>query len=137
MHPVHVPLGCPFAEPSRTLLLSRSLPRAEDHCRGKPGPRRSEGDSRGGVAAEASDPESAASSLSGASEDGGTGDRKRLKSKGSAGRRRFGKPKARERQRGEWQARGLSFPLWRGRGVFQVLRVGWGSAFSLAPDPLQ
>lgn len=70
----------------------------------KPGPRRVEGDGRGG--AEASDPETAASSLSGASEEGSTVERKRQKQKGGAGRRRFGKPKARERQRGEPDTRG-------------------------------
>lgn len=74
----------------------------EDHCRMKPGPRRVDGDSRAGVGGEASDPESAASSFSGASEDGSASERKRQKQKGSTGRRRFGKPKARERQRGEW-----------------------------------
>lgn len=73
----------------------------EDHCRVKPGPRRAEGDGRGGAAGEASDPESAASSLSGASEEGCNPERRRQKQKGGAGRRRFGKPKARERQRGE------------------------------------
>lgn len=67
----------------------------------KPGPRRAEGDGRGGAAGEASDPESAASSLSGASEEGSNPERRRQKQKGGAGRRRFGKPKARERQRGE------------------------------------
>lgn len=68
----------------------------------KPGPRRADGDSRAGVGGEASDPESAASSFSGVSEEGSASERKRQKQKGSAGRRRFGKPKARERQRGEW-----------------------------------
>lgn len=67
----------------------------------KPGPRRAEGDGRGGAAGEASDPESAASSLSGVSDEGSNMERKRQKQKGGAGRRRFGKPKARERQRGE------------------------------------
>lgn len=70
----------------------------------KPGPRRAEGDGRGGAAGEASDPESAASSLSGVSEEGSNVERKRQKQKGGAGRRRFGKPKARERQRGEGKA---------------------------------
>uniref|UniRef100_A0A286XTQ6 Coiled-coil domain containing 106 n=2 Tax=Cavia porcellus TaxID=10141 RepID=A0A286XTQ6_CAVPO len=65
----------------------------------KPGPRRVEGDSRAGAGGEASDPESAASSLSEASEEGSASDRKRQKQKGSASRKRFGKPKARERQR--------------------------------------
>lgn len=73
----------------------------EDHCRLKPGPRRAEGDGRGGPGGEASDPESAASSLSGASAQGSNGERKRQKQKGGTGRRRFGKPKARERQRGK------------------------------------
>lgn len=72
----------------------------------KPGPRRVEGDGRGGAGGEASDPETAASSLSGASEEGSTVERKRQKQKGGAGRRRFGKPKARERQRGEPDTRG-------------------------------
>lgn len=75
---------------------------SEDHCRMKPGPRRVEGDSRAGVGGEASEPESAASSFSGVSEEGSASERKRQKQKGSTGRRRFGKPKARERQRGEW-----------------------------------
>lgn len=78
----------------------------DDHCRGKPGPRRTEGDGRGGTGGEASDPESAASSLSGASEEGSTVERKRQRQKGGPGRRRFGKPKARERQRGELGKRG-------------------------------
>lgn len=84
-----------------------SCPSPDDHCRGKPGPRRAEGDGRGGTGGEASDPESAASSVSGASEEGSTMERKRQKQKGGPGRRRFGKPKARERQRGEWGTRGL------------------------------
>jgi hypothetical protein len=67
----------------------------------KPGPRRVDGDSRAGVG-EASDPESAASSFSGVSEDGSASERKRQKQKGSTSRKRFGKTKARERQRGEW-----------------------------------
>lgn len=67
----------------------------------KPGPRRVEGDGRGGAGGEASDPESATSSISGASEEGSNTDRKRQRQKGGASRRRFGKPKARERQRGE------------------------------------
>lgn len=75
---------------------------SEDHCRVKPGTRRVDGDSRAGDGGEASDPESPASSLSGISEEGSANERKRQKQKGSAGRRRFGKPKARERQRGEW-----------------------------------
>uniref|UniRef100_A0A667I661 Coiled-coil domain containing 106 n=1 Tax=Lynx canadensis TaxID=61383 RepID=A0A667I661_LYNCA len=82
-------------------FISSARMDAEDHCRVKPGPRRAEGDGRGGAGGEASDPESAASSLSGASEEGSAVERKRQKQKGSAGRRRFGKPKARERQRGE------------------------------------
>lgn len=68
----------------------------------KPGPRRVDGESRAGVGEEASDPESAASSFSGVSEEGSASERKRQKPRGSTGRRRFGKPKARERQRGEW-----------------------------------
>lgn len=67
----------------------------------KPGPRRVEGDSRGGAGGEASDPESAASTISGVSEEGSNIDRKRQRQKGGPSRRRFGKPKARERQRGE------------------------------------
>ena len=89
-------------------MSSRLSP--DDHCRGKPGPRRAEGDGRGGTGGEASDPESAASSLSGASEEGSTVERKRQKQKGGPGRRRFGKPKARERQRGEWGTRGAGGP---------------------------
>ncbi|CAO2627207.1 Coiled-coil domain-containing protein 106 [Lemmus lemmus] len=83
-------------------FISSARMDAEDHCRMKPGPRRVDGDSRAGVGGEASDPESAASSFSGASEEGSASERKRQKQKGSTGRRRFGKPKARERQRGEW-----------------------------------
>eukprot|EP00073_Rattus_norvegicus_P043431 XP_017445457.1 PREDICTED: coiled-coil domain-containing protein 106 isoform X3 [Rattus norvegicus] len=83
-------------------FISSARMDAEDHCRMKPGPRRADGDSRAGVGGEASDPESAASSFSGLSEEGSASERKRQKQKGSAGRRRFGKPKARERQRGEW-----------------------------------
>ena len=90
---------------SRVCVSSRPSP--DDHCRGKPGPRRAEGDRRGGTGGEASDPESAASSVSGASEEGSTMERKRQKQKGGPGRRRFGKPTARERQRGEWGTRGL------------------------------
>lgn len=67
----------------------------------KPGPRRVESDSRGGAGGEASDPESAASTISGVSEEGSNIDRKRQRQKGGPSRRRFGKPKARERQRGE------------------------------------
>nr|XP_012605698.1 coiled-coil domain-containing protein 106 isoform X3 [Microcebus murinus]XP_012605699.1 coiled-coil domain-containing protein 106 isoform X3 [Microcebus murinus] len=82
-------------------FISSARMDAEDHCRVKPGPRRVEGDSRGGAGGEASDLESAASSLSGASEEGSASERRRQRQKGSAGRRRLGKPKARERQRGE------------------------------------
>uniref|UniRef100_H0UT87 Coiled-coil domain containing 106 n=1 Tax=Cavia porcellus TaxID=10141 RepID=H0UT87_CAVPO len=82
-------------------FISSARMDAEDHCCMKPGPRRVEGDSRAGAGGEASDPESAASSLSEASEEGSASDRKRQKQKGSASRKRFGKPKARERQRGE------------------------------------
>ncbi|TKC34280.1 hypothetical protein EI555_009765 [Monodon monoceros] len=82
-------------------FISSARMDAEDHCRLKPGPRRAEGDGRGGAGGEASDPESAASSLSGASAQGSNGERKRQKQKGGTGRRRFGKPKARERQRGK------------------------------------
>ncbi|XP_027715914.1 coiled-coil domain-containing protein 106 [Vombatus ursinus] len=93
---------------------------AEDHCRGKPGPRRAEGaDGRGG--GEASDPESAASSLSGGSEEGGSAERKRQKQKGAAGRRRFGKPKARERQRVK-DADGVLCRYKKILGTFQKLK---------------
>nr|BAB93550.1 unnamed protein product [Mus musculus] len=82
-------------------FISSARMDAEDYCRMKPGPRRVDGDSRAGVG-EASDPESAASSFSGVSEDGSASERKRQKQKGSTSRKRFGKTKARERQRGEW-----------------------------------
>nr|XP_005911649.1 PREDICTED: coiled-coil domain-containing protein 106 [Bos mutus] len=104
-----------------------------DHCRGKPRPRRAEGDSRGGTGGEASDPcscihtplvalpESAASSLSGASEEGSTVGRKRQKQKGGPGRRRFGKPKARERQRVK-DADGVLCRYKKILGTFQKLK---------------
>ncbi|XP_072463804.1 coiled-coil domain-containing protein 106 isoform X2 [Notamacropus eugenii] len=88
---------------------------AEDHCRGKPGPRRAEG------SGEASDPESAASSLSAGSEEGGSAERKRQKQKGAAGRRRFGKPKARERQRVK-DADGVLCRYKKILGTFQKLK---------------
>nr|XP_035952717.1 coiled-coil domain-containing protein 106 isoform X2 [Halichoerus grypus] len=94
---------------------------AEDHCRVKPGPRRVEGDGRGGAGGEASDPESAASSISGASEEGSTMERKRQKQKGGAGRRRFGKPKARERQRVK-DADGVLCRYKKILGTFQKLK---------------
>lgn len=102
-------------------FISSARMDAEDHCRAKSGPRRAEGDSRSGTVAEASDPESAASSLSGASEDADTGDRKRPKQKGSAGRRRFGKPKARERQRVK-DADGVLCRYKKILGTFQKLK---------------
>ncbi|XP_057352450.1 coiled-coil domain-containing protein 106 isoform X1 [Manis pentadactyla] len=102
-------------------FISSARMDAEDHCRLKPGPRRSEGDSRGGAGGEASDPESAASSLSGASEEGGNSERKRQKQKGGAGRRRFGKPKARERQRVK-DADGVLCRYKKILGTFQKLK---------------
>ncbi|KAF6076823.1 coiled-coil domain containing 106 [Phyllostomus discolor] len=71
--------------------------------------------------AEASDPESAASSLSGVSEEGSNMDRKRQKQKGGAGRRRFGKPKARERQRVK-DADGVLCRYKKILGTFQKLK---------------
>uniref|UniRef100_A0A8C3T8W0 Coiled-coil domain containing 106 n=1 Tax=Chelydra serpentina TaxID=8475 RepID=A0A8C3T8W0_CHESE len=69
----------------------------EDHCRSKQPPRRAEAaESRPG---EATDNESLVSSLSATSEQGGSAERKKQKQKGGVSRRRFGKPKARERQR--------------------------------------
>ncbi|XP_076783731.1 coiled-coil domain-containing protein 106 isoform X2 [Arvicanthis niloticus] len=94
---------------------------AEDHCRMKPGPRRVDGDSRAGVGGEASDPESAASSFSGVSEEGSASERKRQKPKGSTGRRRFGKPKARERQRVK-DADGVLCRYKKILGTFQKLK---------------
>ncbi|XP_013010752.2 coiled-coil domain-containing protein 106 isoform X5 [Cavia porcellus] len=93
----------------------------EDHCCMKPGPRRVEGDSRAGAGGEASDPESAASSLSEASEEGSASDRKRQKQKGSASRKRFGKPKARERQRVK-DADGVLCRYKKILGTFQKLK---------------
>ncbi|KAM9038572.1 coiled-coil domain-containing protein 106 isoform X4 [Sarcophilus harrisii] len=101
-------------------FISSARMDAEDHCRGKPGPRRAEGtEGRGG--GEASDPESAASSLSGCSEEGGSAERKRQKQKGGAGRRRFGKPKARERQRVK-DADGVLCRYKKILGTFQKLK---------------
>ncbi|XP_051846086.1 coiled-coil domain-containing protein 106 [Antechinus flavipes] len=101
-------------------FISSARMDAEDHCRGKPGPRRAEGtDGRGG--GEASDPESGASSLSGCSEEGGSAERKRQKQKGGAGRRRFGKPKARERQRVK-DADGVLCRYKKILGTFQKLK---------------
>lgn len=97
----------------------------------KPGSRRVEGDGRGGAGGEASDPESAASSLSGVSEEGSTMERKRQKQKGGAGRRRFGKPKARERQRGEqgacrvWELRGSGLGACCDRGEALPVPLAW------------
>ncbi|XP_049756797.1 coiled-coil domain-containing protein 106 [Elephas maximus indicus] len=100
-------------------FISSARMDAEDHCRVKPGPRRVEGDSRGG--AEASDPESAASSLSGGSEEGNSSERKRQKQKGGTGRRRFSKPKARERQRVK-DADGVLCRYKKILGTFQKLK---------------
>lgn len=102
-------------------FISSARMDAEDHCRVKPGPRRAEGDGRGGAAGEASDPESAASSLSGASEEGSNPERRRQKQKGGAGRRRFGKPKARERQRVK-DADGVLCRYKKILGTFQKLK---------------
>uniref|UniRef100_A0A8I3MKT4 Coiled-coil domain containing 106 n=2 Tax=Canis lupus familiaris TaxID=9615 RepID=A0A8I3MKT4_CANLF len=102
-------------------FISSARMDAEDHCRVKPGSRRVEGDGRGGAGGEASDPESAASSLSGVSEEGSTMERKRQKQKGGAGRRRFGKPKARERQRVK-DADGVLCRYKKILGTFQKLK---------------
>lgn len=70
-------------------------------------PRRGDaGDPRNG---EVTDNDSVASSL-GPSEDGGTGDRRRQKPKSGVTRRRVGKARTRERQRGE--TLGTSGTLW-------------------------
>ncbi|KAM9632944.1 coiled-coil domain-containing protein 106 [Trichechus inunguis] len=100
-------------------FISSARMDAEDHCRVKPGPRRVEVDSRGGV--EASDPESGASSLSGGSEEGSSSERKKQKQKGGTGRRRFGKPKARERQRVK-DADGVLCRYKKILGTFQKLK---------------
>ncbi|XP_066127047.1 coiled-coil domain-containing protein 106 [Saccopteryx bilineata] len=102
-------------------FISSARMDAEDHCRGKPGPRRTEGDGRGGATGEASDPESAASSLSGASEGSSIMERKRQKQKGGTGRRRFGKPKTRERQRVK-DADGVLCRYKKILGTFQKLK---------------
>ncbi|XP_042539181.1 coiled-coil domain-containing protein 106 [Dipodomys spectabilis] len=105
-------------------FISSARVDAEDHGRVKPGARRVDGDSRAAVGGEASDPESAASSLSGASEEGGGGsgsERKRQKQKGSAGRRCFGKPKVRERQRVK-DADGVLCRYKKILGTFQKLK---------------
>nr|XP_004999851.1 coiled-coil domain-containing protein 106 isoform X2 [Cavia porcellus] len=102
-------------------FISSARMDAEDHCCMKPGPRRVEGDSRAGAGGEASDPESAASSLSEASEEGSASDRKRQKQKGSASRKRFGKPKARERQRVK-DADGVLCRYKKILGTFQKLK---------------
>ncbi|XP_004866672.1 coiled-coil domain-containing protein 106 isoform X2 [Heterocephalus glaber] len=102
-------------------FISSARMDAEDHCRMKPGPRRVEGDSWAGAGGEASDPESAASSLSGASEEGSASDKKRQKQKGSASRRRFRKPKARERQRVK-DADGVLCRYKKILGTFQKLK---------------
>ncbi|XP_028928894.1 coiled-coil domain-containing protein 106 [Ornithorhynchus anatinus] len=92
---------------------------AEDHCRGKLAGRRAEGaETRLG---ETSDPGSPTSSLSGGSEEGGSAERKRQKQKGGAGRRRFGKPKARERQRVK-DADGVLCRYKKILGTFQKLK---------------
>ncbi|XP_053463980.1 coiled-coil domain-containing protein 106 isoform X1 [Nycticebus coucang] len=94
---------------------------ADDHCRAKPGPRRAEGDSRGGATGEASEPESAASSFSAASEEGSASERRRQRQKGGASRRRLGKPKARERQRVK-DADGVLCRYKKILGTFQKLK---------------
>ncbi|XP_037675214.1 coiled-coil domain-containing protein 106 isoform X2 [Choloepus didactylus] len=94
-------------------FISSARMEAEDHCRGKPGPRRAEG--------EASEPESAASSLSAGSEEGSAGERDRQRQKGGAARRRFGKPKARERQRVK-DADGVLCRYKKILGTFQKLK---------------
>ncbi|XP_048185550.1 coiled-coil domain-containing protein 106 [Perognathus longimembris pacificus] len=104
-------------------FISSARVDAEDHSRLKPGPRRVDGDNRAGAGGEASDPESAASSLSGASEEGNASasERKRQKQKGSAGRRCFGKPKVRERQRVK-DADGVLCRYKKILGTFQKLK---------------
>ena len=73
-----------------------SLP-AEEHGRGKAALRRGEAaDGRGG---EGSDNDESNSSSRGGSEDG---ERRRAKPRGGVSRRRVGKTRSRERQRGEW-----------------------------------
>ncbi|XP_062994296.1 coiled-coil domain-containing protein 106 isoform X1 [Elgaria multicarinata webbii] len=68
---------------------------ADDHCRSKQPPRRSEmSESRNG---DVTDDDSMGSWLSGSPEEGGSAEHK--KQKGGANRRRFVKPKVRERQR--------------------------------------
>ncbi|NP_001277358.1 coiled-coil domain-containing protein 106 isoform a [Mus musculus] len=101
-------------------FISSARMDAEDYCRMKPGPRRVDGDSRAGVG-EASDPESAASSFSGVSEDGSASERKRQKQKGSTSRKRFGKTKARERQRVK-DADGVLCRYKKILGTFQKLK---------------
>ncbi|XP_055451619.1 coiled-coil domain-containing protein 106 isoform X1 [Psammomys obesus] len=102
-------------------FISSARMDAEDHCRMKPGPRRVDGESRAGVGGEASDPESAASSFSGVSEEGSASERKRQKPRGSTGRRRFGKPKSRERQRVK-DADGVLCRYKKILGTFQKLK---------------
>ncbi|XP_076986802.1 coiled-coil domain-containing protein 106 [Tamandua tetradactyla] len=94
-------------------FISSARMDAEDHCRGKPGPRRAEG--------EASEPESAGSSLSAGSEEGSSSERKRQRQRGGATRRRFGKPKARERQRVK-DADGVLCRYKKILGTFQKLK---------------
>uniref|UniRef100_A0A4W2IK01 Coiled-coil domain containing 106 n=1 Tax=Bos indicus x Bos taurus TaxID=30522 RepID=A0A4W2IK01_BOBOX len=91
---------------------------ADHHCRGKPGPRRAEGDGRGGDRGRGLRPRC---SLSGASEEGSTVERKRQKQKGGPGRRHFGKPKARERQRVK-DADGVLCRYKKILGTFQKLK---------------
>ena len=69
---------------------------AEEHSRGKAALRRGEAaDGRGGAV---SDNDSVASSRGGSDD----ADRRRAKPKGGVSRRRVGKARSRERQRGEW-----------------------------------
>ncbi|XP_058530914.1 coiled-coil domain-containing protein 106 isoform X1 [Ochotona princeps] len=103
-------------------FISSARVDAEDHGRAKPGPRRLEGDGRAAAGGEASsDPESAASSEEG----GGAGERRRHKA--GAGRGRLGKPRARERQRGE-----LPVGAWTpGAGLGRGAAPGLTAALSL------
>lgn len=95
---------------------------AEEHSRGKAALRRGEAaDGRGGAV---SDNDSVASSRGGSDD----ADRRRAKPKGGVSRRRVGKARSRERQRGEWGEGGAQGPTGGSGGTWGAGGAHGGSA---------